>query len=510
MKVTAIGHAGLKIQTEDAYLLIDPWLSPEGTFQSSWFQFPDNSHLLENKELYSPTAIIISHEHLDHCDSWFLTQIDPNIPVVIPKYPSSILKRKINKGGKRPIIEVPEWETYKITPGTGVFFVSEPPMNHDSAIIIQAEGQTVLNMNDARLFPMQLRDIKSKVGGLIDMFFFQGSGASWFPILYDFPESIMEKLKKKKRAAKLSYCHKTMKIVDPIVGLPFAGPPCFLDPALFKHNSEMAYGIFPDQEQVKRYLAQKKLNNVIILLPGDSWNITEEKKKNDPQWKNFRSTSRNAYLKEYQQKSQEQIDNVYRQHPYPNESLWEPFREYMKELLDLSPYFNKRIDMRVGFNITGAGGGDWYVDFRNGRQGVGKGLKNCGYIFTFESRWLPPILEKKVPWEDFFLSLRFQAQRSGTYNDHLLGLFKFAEKEALEEVEAFESTPLSKETITVRSEGNTYSIPRYCPHAGNDLLHFGEILPGGILRCLAHHYDFDLKTGKCLTSSCQKLKTKLH
>jgi UDP-MurNAc hydroxylase len=46
MRVTALGHAGLKVETGRATVLIDPWFSPEGAFQASWFQFPDNSHLI--------------------------------------------------------------------------------------------------------------------------------------------------------------------------------------------------------------------------------------------------------------------------------------------------------------------------------------------------------------------------------------------------------------------------------------------------------------------------------
>ena len=92
------------------------------------------------------------------------------------------------------------------------------------------------------------------------------------------------------------------------------------------------------------------------------------------------------------------------------------------------------------------------------------------------------------------LSCRFEAWRSpDLYNDHLLGLLKFADAESLRAVEAFETSPLAQEYITVHAEGRSYRIERYCPHAGNDLLETGEVLPGRILRCLAHHYEFDLR-----------------
>jgi UDP-MurNAc hydroxylase len=107
------------------------------------------------------------------------------------------------------------------------------------------------------------------------------------------------------------------------------------------------------------------------------------------------------------------------------------------------------------------------------------------------------LLDGSTPWEDFLLSCRFQTARDpDLYNDHLLGLLKFADPEALQAVEDFETADKEDEWITIHSEGKLYKVSRYCPHAGNDLLNTGEVLPGGIIQCLAHHYDFDLKTGR--------------
>src|SRR5262249_24857526 len=131
----------------------------------------------------------------------------------------------------------------------------------------------------------------------------------------------------------------------------------------------------------------------------------------------------------------------------------------------------------------------------------------CGYKFRIESRWLPMLLDGSTPCEDFLLSLRLQTSRDpDLYNDHLRGLLKFADQEALQAVEDFETAGRSDEWITIHSERRLYKVSRYCPHAGNDLLHTGEVLPGGILQCGAHHYDFDLNTGRCLNSACAPLK----
>jgi len=507
MRITALGHAGLKVETSNATILLDPWMSPEGAFQGAWQQFPDNSHLITD-ELLRPDAIVISHEHLDHVDPWFLARVAPEVPVFIPHYPSPTLTEKILAAGPRRIVEAREWETVEVVPGVSLFFVSEPPMNHDSAMVLQAEGYSLLNMNDARLFPVQLRQIRQRVGGRVDFFTLQGAGASWYPMCYGYPPEEHRVHSRKKRMSKFAYCQKVMQVLEPVVGLAFAGPPAFLDDELFHHNAEMSEGgIFPDQAQVVDWLATRGIDNTVVLLPGDAWDVSTRTKHADPQWATFSFSHRDAYLRDYAEQRRDAIQAVRARYPAPAASLWEPFRQYFTNLLALSPYFNERIAMRVGFEITGPGGGDWSVDFRPEHQGVHEGLEGCGYTYRLESRWLVPILDGRTPWEDFFLTLRFEARRNpDLYNDHLLGLLKFADREALDAVEAFESTPKSDERITVHSEGQRYSVSRYCPHAGSDLLLAGEVLPGGILRCLAHHYDFDLRSGACLTGTCPALK----
>jgi UDP-MurNAc hydroxylase len=506
MKVTALGHAGLKVETGRATVLVDPWFSPEGAFQASWFQFPDNSHLITSS-LFEPTAIVISHEHLDHVDPWFLSRVPSSVPVVIPRYPSPVLRHKVELGGLRPIIEVPPWERVDLAENTSVFFVSEEsPMNHDSAVVIQGNGQTLLDLNDARLFPVQFRGIRQEVGGDVDLFAFQGAGASWYPMCYPYPKERREQLSHQKRLAKFAYAASAIGVVEPVASLPFAGPPCFLDPEIFRHNDEMDTGIFPDQEQVADWLAGQGIENTVVLLPGDGWDVAARVKDSDPEWTGFSLADRTPYLEPYAERRRQQIEDVRGRNPEPTDGLWGPFHEYFSRLLAMSPYFNGRIGMPIGFDITGPGGGRWAVDFRPGSEGVSNEMGECGYTYRFSSRWLPSLLSGSTPWEDFFLSMRFEAWRDpDVYNDHLLGLLKFAEAEALEAVEEFETSMDSDERITIHAEGRSYSIGRYCPHAGNDLLNTAEILPGGIVRCLAHHYEFELETGRCVNGNCSPL-----
>ncbi|MEM6450798.1 MAG: Rieske 2Fe-2S domain-containing protein [Cyanobacteria bacterium P01_D01_bin.105] len=509
MKVTSLGHSGLKIETKDITLLVDPWLSPEGAFLASWFQYPDNHHVMTSS-LLTPTAVAISHEHLDHIDPWFLAQLPKATPIIIPKYSSPVLMQKIIAVGLNNISEVPQWEVINLGEGTSLFFVSEEsPMNHDSAMAIQGDGEVLLNPNDARLSITQLRSIKNKVGGSIDLLTLQAAGASWYPICYDYPAARQIELSRTKRIAKLNYVERVISAIEPSIVVPFAGPPCFLDPELSWANNEITDGIFPDQQQVIDWLGTKGISNTTLLLPGEAFDLTQKKKQDDPMWQDFSFSDHEAYIQQYAQKRAPYVAALKARYPEPEASLWHDFQAYFQRLLSMSPYFNTNIGMRVGFEIQGTGGGQWAVDFRPGMEGVFDEMGECSYGYRFHARWLPPLLSGELPWEDFFLSLRFQAWREpDIYNDHLLGLLKFACKSSLKAVEEYETTVDSQEQITIHAQGKAYRIQRHCPHAGVDLEEAGEVLPGGTLRCLGHHYEFDLETGQCTTGKCKPLKSK--
>lgn len=505
MQLRSLGHAGIEIRTNGSRFLCDPWFSPEGAFQASWFQYPDNSFLVDD-DLLSPTAIFISHEHMDHVDPWFLSRVPEEIPVYIPKYASRMLPNKVLSGRSRRVIELDQWEFEEVVPGVKLMFVSEEsPMNHDSVMVVTADGKSLLNMNDARLSAAQIRGVKNAVGGTLDVLALQGAGASWFPMCYEYPPERMTDLAIQKRLAKLRYVARMVQAAKPVACLPFAGPPCFLDKELRKHNSQLGpEGIFPDQIQVVEWLATQGIDSELFLT-GDIWDTQSQRRQATTDKSLFEDP---GYINRYAEKRSEEIETVRGRHPEPDYDLWPAFEEYFGTVLRMSKYFNERIDMRVGFDLIGPGGGRWAVDFREGEQGVFSSLGDCQYLYQFETRWLPAILDGRVPWEDFFLSLRFHAWRHpDVYNDHLLGLLKFAQREPLKAVEDYETAPDRDETIEIHVGDATYRIQRFCPHAGQDLRETAELLPGGIIRCLGHHYEFDLATGRCVNGQAKPLRT---
>jgi len=509
VRITALGHAGLKVESSSTTLLVDPWLSPFGAFQSSWFQYPENQHVLD-ASLLSPTAIAVSHEHLDHLDPWFLARVADTVPVLIPRYPSPATTRKVRAVRGGTIIELEPWRWFEVGPDTRVMFVTEDsPLNHDAAVVVVANGRVLLDLNDARLSPAQILQIRAAVGGDIDVLTIQGSSATWHPMRYELPLQRKLELTHQKRVAKLQYVERVVTAAAPTDVLPFAGPPCFLDDELISVNHEMDGGLFPDQFAVVDWLQRRGHPGISVLLPGDTFDAATRDRVRHPLWDGFESGDRWEYLRAYAARRTDAIQRTKHEYPEPTRSMWEPFRDYFEALLSLSPYFNHRIAMRVGFDLEGPGGGSWSVDFRDGRSGVYDELADCGYRYRFETRWLPAILEGRVPWEDFFLSLRFTASRQpDIYNDHLLGLLKFACRASLDAVESYEVAVPAPDRITVAAEGDRYSVQRYCPHAGADLGDTSQVLPGRVLRCLNHYYEFDLETGRCLNGDSPPLDSR--
>ena len=60
-----LGHSGITVEHAGKKLLCDPWLTPEGAYNASWFQYPEYPHA-DLSHLLTPDAVYVSHEHSDH------------------------------------------------------------------------------------------------------------------------------------------------------------------------------------------------------------------------------------------------------------------------------------------------------------------------------------------------------------------------------------------------------------------------------------------------------------
>jgi UDP-MurNAc hydroxylase len=106
--------------------------------------------------------------------------------------------------------------------------------------------------------------------------------------------------------------------------------------------------------------------------------------------------------------------------------------------------------------------------------------------------------------------MRFTAAMDGAYNEHIYTFFKCLSEERLRYAESW-AGPTTEATSTVirahrhradedewcRIDG--WRVPRRCPHLQGDLSRFGSIVDD-VLTCKLHGWQFDLETGRCLTT----------
>jgi L-ascorbate metabolism protein UlaG (beta-lactamase superfamily) len=513
--LTFLGHAGLSVRARRFRLLADPWFARTGAFLGSWHQFPRNDHL-DTPDLLDVDWVAVSHEHLDHMDLSVLSRLPERTRVLIPKYPSTTFRDRLEEGGVRRIVELTPWEPFALdTEGSWITAIPEQsPMCNDSAFLIIADGRSVLNCNDARLTAAQARRASVLAGGTLDVMAVQTSGASWHPICYAYPPEVIAEIEEQKRVSKFRAVHRLVRATAPALAVPFAGPPCFLDDGLRRFNGSLRpSGIFPDAEQAADWLREHLPNQQwASFKPGDTIDLDTREVTPDPVSARFSyrdgvdGAGFDQYLTDYAASRAEAIASVYAAHPEPGPELSELFRAHFSRLSTLSPYFLSRIGMTVRFEVSGPYGGSW--DVRMDDDGLQVDMTGATdapeYTFAVSARWLNAVLTGAIAWEDLLLSLRLTARRDPDhYNDYLIGLLKHANEPALSAIEQYETGRDTNERIVV--EG--FEIDRYCPHAGEDLT-VGAVVSDGVLHCLGHNFAFDLRTGQCLNARSQPLTSR--
>ena len=220
--------------------------------------------------------------------------------------------------------------------------------------------------------------------------------------------------------------------MQPELAVPFAGPPCFLDPELRHFNTSLRPpGIFPDSEQAVEWLREHLPGQAwACFRPGDRIDLATGAVTPDPVSARFSYTDGiDGYLDRYAADRAGAFARVHAAAGAPGPDLGDRFRRHFTRLGTLSPYFLTRIGMTVRFEVTGPHGGSWDVrmDADGLRVDLDGGATAPEYTFTLAGHWLGAVLNGQIAWEDLLLSLRLTARREpDRYNDYLIGLLKHA------------------------------------------------------------------------------------
>ena len=200
MRVTYLGHAGLRIDTAHGSILCDPWTNP--AYFCSWFVFPDNSGL-DWDRLGQTDYLYVSHMHQDHFDPALLRDhVSPAATVLLPDFPVPELRESLQRLGFTRFRTLPSGKTVRLGGLRLMIQALKSPADGplgDSVLAVSDGTAAVLNQNDAR--PADLDPILSF--GRFDAHFLQFSGAIWWPWAYELPEAAKRRFGAAKRANSL-------------------------------------------------------------------------------------------------------------------------------------------------------------------------------------------------------------------------------------------------------------------------------------------------------------------
>ena len=516
------------VETSAGRILCDPWFSP--AYFGSWIPFPDNSAFgadADPAELRTAEYLYVSHLHHDHFDPhWLRANMSKDTTVLLPDFPVPDLRNELTELGFKNFVQTRNREVTELPGGLRVLIdalttPTDGPIG-DSGLAVDDGEVRIFNQNDAR--PVEEGPVNEFArgargdGGTFDAHFLQYSGAIWYPMVYDFPERMKATVGRRKRENGMARALRYVEQYGARQIFPFAGPPCFLDDrdGLFDLNDfdDDPANVFPSQRVFLEFMRERGYDNGHLFIPGTSVVLGADGKCEVEQLPAEQIEEiyghRRTYLTEYQARVRPQLDAIHAALPRDKSDLVAQLKEWVEPLLAWADHtcagLNGRILLETADPDTGEVDDQIVFDFLDRTVNHWDGQAECRYRF----RAARPLIEELVrtrtqDWvNELFLSCRFEASRKGPYNEYIYTFFKSLSEERMTYVEGYyaESSEVSD---LARADG--YTVQRHCPHLKADLTRFGHVADG-VLTCSMHGWQFDLASGRCLTSDDRKLVTR--
>lgn len=274
-------------------ILTDPWLT-DGEYLGSWFHYPPFPEDEIGKLAYD--FIYVSHIHPDHLSEKTFSRLAKK-PVIIHKYSSQFLKRKIESYGFE-VIELEHAVPLNLINGAEITIFAADNCNPalcgkhfgcakmqgnggsaqiDTLAMFKYQGLTVLNTNDCP-FELARHTIKhNKIDQLkIDTLLVGYCGAGPYPQCFEF-ETDRQKIEaaKKKKYQFLNAAVDYILLIKPSTFIPFAGT-YVLGSRFTKLNK---YRGVPNIDEAIKYIEKhiKYISNGIELNQFDSLDVKENK-----------------------------------------------------------------------------------------------------------------------------------------------------------------------------------------------------------------------------------------
>jgi UDP-MurNAc hydroxylase len=321
-------------------------------------------------------------------------------------------------------------------------------------------------------------------------------------------------LARDKRQNQMARARQYIEWVDAAHVFPCAGPPAFLDDDLFALNDfdrDLA-NIFPDQSVFLELLHDSGIESGELIVPGSVVELDAGECKvvhpgEEPETRRP-FTDKRAYLDDYRRDWQPWLAEERASWSHGRRDLVAELAAWFEPLLRSAPITSAGIAGNVVLDV-GEPGSDVCIDFVESEVRSWKGEADEPYVYKADvDRCLvEALLERHVEdWVNaLFLSCRFVGHRPdpANFNEFVMTFFKALSPQRIAYVERCYRERRAQTDEFFERDG--WRIERFCPHRQADLTRFGEI-EDGVLTCSLHHWQFELATGRCLTSDDRRLR----
>jgi len=500
--LTFLGHAGFMYETENEILLMDPWMSTTGAFDSSWYQFPSN-HSLGNdvREIIETTDkevyIYISHEHKDHFDVPFLLTLNlSKVNFITPKFRRDHVASVLNKLNPKSVYTPIDSELINIGNLEIRLFLDDQEIVRDSALGLHDKDSdfTFLNLNDCKVYDRvdELFGIYQK----FNIFTCQFSGAVFHPVCYDYPEKKYYEISESKVSGKFASVKNLINKFKPELYIPAAGPPVFLDPHLVSINYQEV-NIFSSPFKFKKYLhdALPELN-VEVSVPGSKFEFKNQQFHIEHPVENIEEMYDKKNIQDYANN----YESIFLERE-KQKSSYDPIEVQKRLLVELNSKLNgfkieQKMNILMEFSLSEIEDTSIYIDFEHNQIDIKNKINKSSdltYEISASAGDIGRLLDGYLNWEDFMLSFRHKLKRTPDIYQVAINGFLTMEKEDVPEfVNNLMRLQNQRERITVEVGGVLYSIDKFCPHQGSDLTTH-EIEDERFLICPKHRWSFDLE-----------------
>jgi len=482
--VQFLGHAGFIVRHRGVSVLIDPWF--HSAFLASWFPYPDNRFLLPEIRAGRFDYLYISHAHEDHFDERVLQSLDRSIIVIAPSFRSEAMVERFRRLGFEKIVALGHKQSCELALGFVATMYLDTSHKEDSGLLLEMDAIRFLDLNDCNT---QMSELPTS----IDLLAAQFSGAMWYPNCYDYPRDIMQTKVSGVRRDLLDTLGHKVQLTGAKAYIPYAGPACFLDPALARFN-DPATTIFPQWEDVAAEFESRCPDvRVLRIGPGDTIRIEADQPVVEPMLPAravadlalYREQRRDEWM-EFYAGAEPVIDTA---------EIACYFADLQKRNQHLLQGFEKEIGLSTGNRF-------WRIRLGGTTEACVSELAAPfagAYSFTLAPRVLRAILDRSAGWEEALLSLRVALRRNPDVFDlTLMSLLRYGN----EPVQTLQLVRDQRSTETIDRDG--LRMQRFCPHAGEDLARAS--LRDGILECPRHHWQWDVRTGVCVAGGNLKLR----